>query len=141
MSLGEFDFSNYSETFPEEVGATRRAFAMILLVGLILFVSLTIYNLFIAVVITDVKDLQDAVFIQNLYNMIQLSYILEKIFPKWLARFLKIDGSAKFCVHDVCPGAKCGKPLPGEMKQVREYLITKYVKKEKERIVDWRESI
>ena len=65
MSLGEFDFSQYSETFPRGDGlTTRRAFAMILLVSLILFVSLTIYNLFIAVVISDVKDLQDAVFIQ-----------------------------------------------------------------------------
>ena len=64
MSLGEFDFSQYSDIFPREAGPTRRAFAMILLVGLILFVSLTIYNLFIAVVISDVKDLQDAVFLQ-----------------------------------------------------------------------------
>ena len=64
MSLGEFDFSQYSDIFPREAGPTRRAFAMILLVSLILFVSLTIYNLFIAVVISDVKDLQDAVFLQ-----------------------------------------------------------------------------
>ena len=64
MSLGEFDFSQYSGMFPREAAPTRRAFAMILLVGLILFVSLTIYNLFIAVLISDVKDLQDAVFIQ-----------------------------------------------------------------------------
>ena len=64
MSLGEFDFSQYSEMFPREPAPTRRAFAMILLGGLILFVSLTIYNLFIAVLISDVKDLQDAVFIQ-----------------------------------------------------------------------------
>ena len=65
MSLGEFDFSQYSEAFPREDGLmTRRAFSMILLVSLILFVSLTIYNLFIAVVISDVKDLQDAVFLQ-----------------------------------------------------------------------------
>ena len=133
MSLGEFDFSQYSEMFEgDEVSQTRRTFAMILLGSLILFVSLTIYNLFIAVVITDVKDLQDAVFIQNIYNMIQLSYILEEILPKWLAnRWLNIEGSAKFCVHDVCIGdeTKCGKPLPGEMKQVRDYLIEKYVKK------------
>ena len=65
MSLGEFDFSAYSETFPRGEGhTTRRVFAMTLLIGLIFFVSLTIYNLFIAVVISDVKDLQDAVFIQ-----------------------------------------------------------------------------
>ena len=64
MSLGEFDFSTYAEMFPRDVSPIRRAFAMILLVGLILFVSLTIYNLFIAVVISDVKDLKDEVFIQ-----------------------------------------------------------------------------
>ena len=64
MSLGEFDFGDYSEMFRREAGPTRRNFAMILLVSLILFVSLTIYQLFIAVLISDVKDLQDAVYIQ-----------------------------------------------------------------------------
>ena len=64
MSLGEFDFGSYSDNFQSEAGPTRRGFAMILLVGLILFVSLTIYQLFVAVVISDVKDLKDAVFIQ-----------------------------------------------------------------------------
>ena len=64
MSLGEFEFSDYSEMFPSVPDPTRRFFAMILLVSLILFVSLTIYNLFIAVLISDVKDLQDAVFTQ-----------------------------------------------------------------------------
>ena len=63
MSLGEYDFSDYSEMFPRD-RPTRRYFAMILLASLILFVSFTIYNLFIAVVISDVKDLKDAVFIQ-----------------------------------------------------------------------------
>ena len=61
--------------------------------------------------------------------MIQLSYILEEIFPKWLAKSIEIKASAKFCVHDVCTGNqdKCGKPMPEEMKQVRDYLIKKYV--------------
>ena len=104
---------------------------MILLVSLILFVSLTIINLFIAVLISDVKDLENAVFIQNIYNMIQLSYMVEEIFPDWLAKFIQIEKSAQFCVHDVCTGneKKCGRPLPGEMKQARDYLIDKFVKK------------
>ena len=76
MSLGEFDFSQYSAIFPNEAGLTRRAFAMILLASLILFVSLTILNLFIAVLISDVKDLEDAVFIQNIYNMIYSLYFI-----------------------------------------------------------------
>ena len=63
--------------------------------------------------------------------MIQLSYMVEEIFPIWLAKMIKIKESAKFCVHDVCRGNqdKCGKPLPTEMKQVRDHLIEKYVKK------------
>ena len=63
--------------------------------------------------------------------MIQLSYMVEEIFPERLVKFIKIEKSARFCVHDVCTRNedKCGKPLPEEMKQVREYLIEKYVKK------------
>ena len=68
---------------------------------------------------------------QNIYNMIQLSYIVEEIFPIWLAKKIAIEKSAKFCVHDVCTGKakKCGEPLPEEMKQIRDYLTEKYVKK------------
>ena len=63
--------------------------------------------------------------------MIQLSYMVEEIFPVGLARHIKIEESARFCVHDVCTRNenKCGKSLPEEMKQVRDYLIEKYVKK------------
>ena len=64
MSLGEFNFHDYSERFPREAGLTRRGFFMMLFGSMIVYVSLTIYNLFIAVVISDVKDLKDAVFIQ-----------------------------------------------------------------------------
>ena len=70
--------------------------------------------------------------LQNIYNMIQLCYMVEEIFPPCLAQKLKVEKSAKFCVHDVCTRNenKCGKSLPEEMKQVRDYLIEKYVKKE-----------
>ena len=67
--------------------------------------------------------------------MIQLSYILEAIFPKWLTkRTIQIEGSEKFCVHDVCTRneVKCGKRVPEEMKQVRDYLIRKFVKDEEQ---------
>ena len=64
--------------------------------------------------------------------MIQLSYMVEEIFPERLARFIQVEEkSAQFCLHDVCTGKEknCGKPLPEEMKQVRDYLIEKFVKK------------
>ena len=77
------------------------------------------------------EETNSSLLFQNIYNMIQLSYMVEEIFPVWLAEFIKIDKSAKFCVHDVCAGneKKCGETLPAEMKQVRDYLIEKYVKK------------
>ena len=66
--------------------------------------------------------------------MIQLSYMVEEIFPQRLARIIQIvEKSAQFCLHDVCTGKEknCGKPLPEEMKQVRDYLIDNFVKVKK----------
>ena len=62
LSLGEYEFDDMSRTFSGN--EIRRAFVMLLLITVIVFGTLTIYNLFIAVVITDVSDLKDSVFFQ-----------------------------------------------------------------------------
>ena len=125
MSLGEYDFSSFSDNFR---GRTRMIFSMILLGGLIIFVSLTIYNLFIAVVISDVKDLQQDLFLQNIYNMGELSYLVEEIFPRCLSQRMKISSEVRLCVHDICGETGCGGlKLPEEMNHVKHLLIRKFV--------------
>lgn len=62
LSLGEFEFDDTYGRFSEH--SIRKLFMMLLLVTIIILVSLTIYNLFVAVVITDVNDLQASVFLQ-----------------------------------------------------------------------------
>lgn len=128
MSLGEYDFSSFSDNFR---GRTRMIFSMILLAGLIIFVSLTIYNLFIAVVISDVKDLQQDLFLQNIYNMGELSYLVEEIFPRCLSQRMKISSEVRLCVHDICGETGCGGlKLPEEMNHVKHLLIRKFVYKD-----------
>lgn len=62
MSLGEYEFDETNETFNNNT--ISKFFVMSLLTFLIIFGSLTIYNLFVAVVITDVSELQASVFLQ-----------------------------------------------------------------------------
>ena len=62
LSLGEYEFDDTYERFSEHL--IRKLFMMSLLITIIILVSLTIYNLFVAVGITDVNDLQASVFLQ-----------------------------------------------------------------------------
>ena len=128
MSLGEFDFATFVDNFSQDT--IRMGFSMVLLAGLIFLVCLTIYNLFIAVVISDVKDLQEEVFLQNIYNMGLHSYLVEEILPfAYLVKKIKIETKVRICLHDVCRRNGCGgEKLPEEMKHVKDYLRRKYVK-------------
>lgn len=133
LSLGEYEFGNTSNTFSENV--IRRGFLMLLLITLIIFGSLTIYNLFVAVVITDVTELRDSVFRQNMLNIGQLSFLVEESWESWswmywVVRKMKIkDPYLKICVHDMCRNdEKCGEKLPENMVHVREYLLERFVR-------------
>ena len=62
LSLGEYEFGDIYERFSDH--SIRKFYVMLLLVSVIILASLTIYNLFVAVVITDVSELQASVFLQ-----------------------------------------------------------------------------
>ena len=101
MALGEFQFEDLYNSFGDD--KTSRTFAMIVLVSLILFGTITMINLFIAVIISDIKNLETEVFSCNLNNMAQCTILAEAILPAVLLKGLKIERKKNFCVHDLSP--------------------------------------
>ena len=72
---------------------------MIVLVSLILFGTITMINLFIAVIISDIKNLETEVFSCNLNNMAQCTILAEAILPAVLLKGLKIERKKNFAPH------------------------------------------
>ena len=60
MLLGEFDYHDLEEGFRDEDG-TSKFFTLVLLVGLMIFGSITMLNLFVGVVVSDIRALQSRV--------------------------------------------------------------------------------
>ena len=118
MAMGEFETNNRYEEFhqdePEEIG---RTFAMILIILMIFSCTITMINLFIAVVIADKNELEATVFKENLFYMARSSEVIKDIF-KFLSRTFNVTFSTFnkkfnienpeeiFCVHQVC-GEQC----------------------------------
>ena len=65
---------------------TSRTFAMFVLVSLILFGTITMINLFTAVIISDLNNLEKDVFVQNLSNMAQCAILAEAMLPNKLLK-------------------------------------------------------
>ena len=101
MALGEFQFEDLYNSFG--VDKISRTFAMFVLVSLILFGTITMINLFTAVIISDLNNLEKDVFVQNLSNMAQCAILAEAILPNKLLKDLRIGGQRNFCVHDLSP--------------------------------------
>ena len=59
---------------------------MLVLVSLILFGTITMINLFTAVIISDLNNLEKDVFVQNLSNMAQCAILAEAILPNKLLK-------------------------------------------------------
>ena len=92
---------------------------MIILVSLIFFGTITMINLFIAVIISDLNDLQNETFTQNLINMAQAAITAESALPKYVIRGLRTEHRITLCLHDLCPEEICeqGK-VPENFKQI-----------------------
>jgi len=133
MALGEFNFEDFYNTFKED--STSRGFAMVLLVLLILFGTITMVNLFIAVIISDISQLREDVYTQNLINMAQCSILVEELLPNCILSKMRVEDKETICMHELCPKGCKGTKLPPNMKQVFEHLkqIVEENKKTKER--------
>ena len=138
-SLGDFQVGALYDSI-EDHNNTTRAFAMIILVSLIFFCTITMINLCVAVIISDLKDLQSETFTQNLINMAHASITAESVVPDFFLRGLMTENKITLCLHDLCPEAICKKEqVPDNFnqivtdikKKIAEGCIT--VKKEEEK--------
>ena len=88
MTLGEFNFGDLYEAFGADV--VSRGFAMFLLLLLIVLGTITMVNLFVVVIISDLSKLQQEVFHQSLVNMATASILVESLLPSkmlWRCRY------------------------------------------------------
>ena len=85
IALGEFNFEDaiYSR-FDDSEQYISRAVSLVILVIMIFTVTITLVNLFIAVIISDRRDLKISVFKENLIYMAENIQLAESILPrKW----------------------------------------------------------
>merc|ERR1711874_807993 len=120
MALGEFNFEDIYNAFTED--AISRNFAMILLIILILFGTITMVNLFIASIMSDLKRLESEVITQSLVFTAHCSMLVDELLPDCLLRKMRLEDSKIYCVHDSCPTACRNKPLPAQLSGLKEQL-------------------
>ena len=132
MALGEFNFEDIYNAFTDEVDQAdnrtvtedviSRNFAMILLILLILFGTVTMVNLFIASIMSDLQKLNSEVSTQSLVFTAHCSMLVEELLPDCLLEKMRLEDSKVYCVHDTCPDACRNQPLPGELSGLTEEL-------------------
>ena len=118
MAMGEFETNDrYEEFKQDEEHEIGRTFAMILVILMIFSCTITMINLFIAVVIADKIELEETVFRENLFYMARSSEVIKDIFktlkrrfglsfPSFNDKFNVEQSKETFCLHQVC-GKKC----------------------------------
>ena len=120
MALGEYNFEDMYNIFKED--SISRCFAMILLVLLILFGTITMVNLYIAVIISHITHLREDVYTQNLINMAQCYILVDELLPSCILFKMMVKDDMKVCTHSLCPKGCKGTKLPPSMKPVFEQL-------------------
>ena len=134
MTLGEFNFGDLYEAFGGDV--VSRGFAMFLLLLLIVLGTITMVNLFVVVIISDLSKLQQEVFHQSLVNMATASILVESLLPKRLLWRCRVPDTVLICGHTLCPSACAGLKLGGaqDMRAVKEGIKAVMKRKEDTRI-------
>ena len=120
MLLGEFEYDTLETGFRSEDG-TSKFFTLVLLVALIIFGSITMLNLFVGVVVSDIGALQSRVdfevdfkscIFSCIFNIVipqileqlgQFCILVENLLPSWISS-LQIEDQIKVNVHDLRPG-------------------------------------
>ena len=151
MAMGEFEtmerYNAFNQDEEEEIG---RTFALILMIFMIFSCTITMINLFIAVVIADKNELEESVFRENLFYMARSSEVAKDIF-KFLYRtfgwtfssfnkkFNVEQTKETFCLHQVC-GIGCRKKkLPsyirGKLPRLKEIAKQNVYRQKKQKKV------
>ena len=128
MSLGEYNYDDIAGAFGGD--NISKFFTMILLLGVILLGSITMINLFVAVVVSDVAQLQKDVFkrvfqiskkcldinfiiIKNLYQMGEFCILAESILPGFILKKMRVDKECLIiCLHEQCNAKENQNCLP-----------------------------
>ena len=120
MALGEFNFEDLYNTFREDT--VSRGFTIALLILLILLGTITMVNLFIAVIISDTQKLRTDVFVQSLVDMAQCSILAEELLPAVILRKMGVEDKLIICMHSLCNKECKGVKLPQNFQPVLENL-------------------
>ena len=59
--------------------------------------------------ISDLDQLREDVFTQNLINMAQCSILVEELMPDFVLRRMKLDRKLYVCGHSLCPKREVAK--------------------------------
>ena len=129
MAMGEFNARDLYEDYmgqnedEEEHWKIGRTFAMFLLVLLVMAGTITMVNLFVAVIIKDTKMLEEEVFKEKLFYMAEASIMIKTLVPKSRQASLAIESTRTFCVHEMC-AAKCDKKrIPSNITHLEPDLL------------------
>ena len=111
MAMGEFNADTLYQDYDNKLKTTLykdlaymrvgRTIAMIILVGMILTGTITMINLFVAVIISDKEKMEVDVFKQKLFFMVEASEQIRKLVPGKSDR-LKVEEQIEVCVHKIC---------------------------------------
>ena len=133
MAMGEFEtmerYNAFNQDEEEEIG---RTFALILMIFMIFSCTITMINLFIAVVIADKNELEESVFRENLFYMARSSEVIKDIFKSlnrkfgWTFSSFNNKFNVKytketFCLHQVC-GKRCWEDEEERKRKLPSYV-------------------
>ena len=115
VSMGEFNFEDFYDAFDQSRKISRTS-ALIILVLMILTVTITMVNLFVAVIISDRQKMVKDVFKQNLLYMAQCSQLTHNLLKnQWVFNLFKTC----FDVDAMMLGRAANDYLVGEVVQSR----------------------
>ena len=118
MAMGEFNAGDLYREYESKINETMvndketadhikigRTIAMIILVFMILAGTITMINLFVAVIISDKEKMEDEVFKLKLLYMAEGSELIKNLHTNTQSG-LKVEKKIVFCVHKIC-GPSC----------------------------------
>ena len=128
MAMGEFNardlYGEFMGQDEEEHWKIGRTVAMVLLLLLVLAGTITMVNLFVAVIIKDTQTLEEEVFKEKLFYMAEASTMIRNLVPESKQATLAIKSeSSTFCVHEMCAGKCVKKRVPNNISHLEEDLL------------------
>lgn len=127
MAMGEFNardlYNEFMGDHEDPHWKIGRTFAFGMLVFLVLAGTITMVNLFVAVIIKDTNHLEGEVFKEKLFYMAESLISIRNLVPQSRQAKLAINSSMTFCVHEMC-AANCEKSrVPSNISHLEPELL------------------